>query len=96
MTNSPLEPVSEAQAPLIRLPRLATGLLIISLLLLMFGGLTYIGTAYSGYNIDLFQTKLGIGIFCTGALFLAIGLVLVGVRSIAQQVVDALHRKDRS
>jgi len=46
MTNSPLEPAPDVQAPLIRLP-----------------------------------------------LPMAIGLILVGVRSIAQQVVDALYRE---
>lgn len=96
MTNPPLQPASEVQAPYIRMPGIGTGLLVSSTVFLLFGALIYMGTSYSGFNLELFQTKLGIGVFLTGVMFVAIGLILAGVRSIAQQVVDTLHDADRS
>lgn len=95
MTNPPIQTPSTAQAPRIPMPGIGTGLLLTAPLLLLIGGLIYMGTAYSGFNPELFQTKLGTGVFLCGALFVVVGIILAGVRSIAQQVVNVLFQAGR-
>ena len=75
-----------------RLPGVATALLVISPVFLFFGGVHFMATGPRGYFENAQnQAVVGLVIFGVGVGFLLAGLVLVGVRTIAQQQLDLLR-----
>ena len=79
-----------------RLPGVATALLTIAPVLLFFGAVHFMATGPRGY-LDNAQNQavVGLVIFGVGVGFLLAGLVLVGVRAIAQQQLDLLRGERR-
>lgn len=81
----------------IRLPRIATGLFIVSPILLFIGFMT----AFSTQSRDYFeravnQTTVGTVMLVVGIACLLTALVLVGIRAIAQQHLDAVLQAERA
>lgn len=92
MTNSPAPHVRPNR---ITLPALAPTLFVVAALFLPIGA--FLGTINADRDVDwaIFQTQLGTVIFWFGAMSLFIGLLLVGIRSIAQQHLDFALRAQR-
>lgn len=95
MTNSPASPSAEPRPDRIALPALAPTLFVVAALFLPIGA--FLGTVNAQRDFDwaIFQTQLGTAIFWFGAGSLLVGLVLVGVRAIAQQHLDVVLRAQR-
>ena len=93
MTNSPVPSVSTSTR--VNLPSLASGLFITAVVLLPIGG--FLATVHGDSTLDfaILQTRLGVVGFWIGVGLVLTGLVLVGVRSIAQQQVDILLKLKR-
>ena len=94
MTSASIEnqPTSPSR---IHLPTFAAWLMGSSPFLLLFGG--FLAQVNADRDVDwaIFQTMLGTAIFWIGVTALMSGLVLVGVRSIAQQQLDLLRAERR-
>lgn len=94
MTNRSAADGSPAEVARIRLPGVAVALFVASVLLIVVGALTLLGTSSRSFFENApTQASTGALLLITGVLALVGGLVLVGVRSIAQQQVDALARR---
>ena len=57
---------------------------------MLFGGLTVLGTSQNTFNLANTPTLVGTVMFLVGLAALMVAFVLVGVRSAAQQQLDAL------
>lgn len=88
--------VAVESSPRVRLPGVATALLTIAPVFLFFGAVHFMATGPRGY-LDNAQNQavMGLVIFGVGVGFLLAGLVLVGVRAIAQQQLDLLRGERR-
>ena len=94
MTNTPVgSPLPPTSRPL-RLPAVAIGLFILSPLLMIFGGLTVLGTAQATYDLAKMPTMVGTVMFWVGVAALMTALVLAGARAIAQQQMERLQGID--
>lgn len=95
MTNSPASHPSAPRPDRIALPALGSTLFIISFFFIPIGAA--LGTVNAHYDFDWasFQTRLGTVIFWFGAASLFAALLLVGIRSIAQQHLDLVLRAQR-
>lgn len=91
MTNT-ASPSPEPHPNRISLPALAPTLFVVAALFLPIGA--FLGTVNAERDFDwaIFQTQLGTAIFWFGAGSLLVALVLVGIRSIAQQHLDFVLR----
>lgn len=88
--------VAGETSPRVRLPGLATALFVIAPVFLFFGGVHFMATGPRGYFDNAQnQAVVGLVIFGLGVGFLLAGLVLVGVRTIAQQQLDLLRGERR-
>jgi hypothetical protein len=86
--------VAEASSARLRLPAFATVLLAISPLLLLLGAVNFLATGPRGYFDNApTQAAVGLAIFGVGIAFLLAGLVLVGMRMIAQQQLDVIRTR---
>lgn len=94
MTNH-LEPTAVPGHPRVRLHWLAVAFFIASPLLIVFGGLTAAGTTLATFDLAKTPTMLGTVMFLVGLATLMVAFVLVGVRSAAQQQLDALLARHR-
>lgn len=75
----------------VRLPGIATALLVLSPFFLVLGAVNFLATGPRGYFDNApTQAMVGVVIFGAGVGLLLAGLVLVGVRTIAQRQVDLL------
>lgn len=84
--------VAGPSSPRVRLPGVATALLVVSPVFLFFGGVHFMATGPRGYFDNAQnQAVVGLVIFGLGVGFLLAGLVLVGVRAIAQHQLDLLR-----
>lgn len=93
MTDSPQHPFPTSTSPRISLPGIAAILLTLAPILLLLGWMIFGGTSSRGYFTHApFQATLGTFVFLTGLLCLFSTLVLAGVRTIAQQHLDALSQ----
>ena len=95
------QPSQTPEPPYIRTPGGVAALFIAALLLMVMGGfLTLVQSELMARpepkDFAVFQTWLGTVLFHIGLAFLAAGLVIVGVRAMLQQQVEALlaHRRD--
>lgn len=94
MTDS--QYTSEQLSSRLRLPRVATGLFVVSPVLLLFGWQILMGTSSRRFFGGApFQASLGTAMLLVGVASLLTALVLVGVRAIAQQQVDVLLQVER-
>lgn len=94
MKNRSAADGSPAEVARIRLPGVAVALFVVSVLLIVVGALTLLGTSSRSFFENApTQASIGALMLIAGALTLVGGFVLVGVRSIAQQQVDALARR---
>lgn len=91
MTNT-ASPSPEPHPNRIGLPALAPTLFAVAAFFLPIGA--FLGTVNAERDFDwaIFQTRLGTVIFWFGAGSLLVGLLLVGVRAIAQQHLDFVLR----
>ncbi|PPF45493.1 hypothetical protein C5B85_07960 [Pseudoclavibacter sp. AY1F1] len=94
MTNQ-LHQVTAPGHPRIRLHWLAVAFFILSPLLIVFGGLTAMGTTLLTFDLAKTPTMLGTVMFLVGLATLMVAFVLVGVRSAAQQQLDVLLARHR-
>lgn len=81
--------------PRVRLHWLAVTFFIVSPLLIVFGGLTAMGTTGVTFDLARTPTMWGTVMFLVGLATLMVAFVLVGVRSAAQQQLDALLARHR-
>lgn len=97
MTNPPeatrpTDVPAPEQTPKISLPGIAVFLFTVSPLALLLGLMIFGGTTSRRFFEGApFQATLGIMVFVTGLLALFAGFVLVGVRTIAQRHLEAMH-----
>ncbi|SDB93879.1 hypothetical protein SAMN05216410_1060 [Sanguibacter gelidistatuariae] len=96
MTDSQSQYTSEQLSSRIRLPGVATGLFVVSPVLLLFGWQILMGTSSRRFFDGApFQASLGTVMLLVGVASLLTALVLVGVRAVAQQQVDVLLQVER-
>ncbi|MFE1665192.1 hypothetical protein [Microbacterium sp. P02] len=97
MTDSRAPRSSPASTERLRLPGVAVVFFVLSVVLLLLGGLTLLGTSSRSFFENApTQASIGALLLLIGAGALIAGLVLVGVRSLAQQHLDAtLHHRAR-
>jgi len=88
MTNPPVQRNSEPAR--IKTPGVASVFFVISPFMLLLGGFLAQVNASVTASYGVFQTQLGSAIFLVGIAFLVTAIVLVGVRSVAQQQLDIL------
>lgn len=81
--------------PRVRLHWLAVAFFILSPLLIVFGGLTAMGTTLLTFDLAKTPTMVGTVMFLFGLATLMVAFVLVGVRSAAQQQLDVLLARHR-
>ena len=85
--------MSDPKPVRIPLPGLAVALFCIAPVLMLVGGLTLLGTASRGFfERAPEQASLGAVMLGLGVAFALMAVLLVGVRSIAQQHLDAVLR----
>lgn len=89
-------PVPDQTQPYIRLPDIASFLFFVSLIPFLLGGAVVLGSRGRGFFEGApTQAMLGTMLLLVGVAFVLTGLVLIGMRSIAQQQVDALSHLER-
>lgn len=89
-------PVPDQMLPYIRLPGIASFLFFVLLIPFLLGGAVVVGSGSRRYFEGApTQATLGTMLLLVGVAFVLTGLVLVGMRSIAQQQVDALSPLER-
>lgn len=97
MTNTPLPTPASSPSSQIRLPRIATGLFVVSPLLLFVGVMTAFSTApREHFERAVNQTTLGTVMIVVALMGLLTACVLAGMRAIAQQQLDLVLQAEQA